>query len=103
MPIPYIQRTRERYAAFPAYRWVVNTEAPWTPLAKPIAATRLALLSSGGFYLPDQPSFTDGDISYRRSATSTSAARRSPRSCARSARTPHCSSPSDRSAISPSD
>jgi len=71
MPIPYIQRTRERYAAYPAYRWVVNTEAPWTPLAKPIAATRLALLSSGGFYLPDQPPFTDGDVSYRRIPTST--------------------------------
>jgi D-proline reductase (dithiol) PrdB len=71
MPIPYIQRTRERYAAYPAYRWVVNTEAPWTPLAKPIAATRLALLTSGGFYLPDQPSFTDGDVSYRRIPTST--------------------------------
>jgi D-proline reductase (dithiol) PrdB len=65
MPIPYIQRTRERYAAFPPYRWVVNTDAPWTPLPKPIAAMRLALLSSGGFYLPDQPPFTDADVSHR--------------------------------------
>lgn len=66
MPIPYIQRTRERYASYPPYRWVVNTDAPWTPLTKPIAQTRLALLSSGGFYLPGQPAFTDGDVSYRR-------------------------------------
>jgi D-proline reductase (dithiol) PrdB len=65
MPIPYIQRTRERYAQYPPYRWVVNTDAPWTPLTKPIASTRLALLSSGGFYRPDQPPFTDADVSYR--------------------------------------
>ena len=66
MPIPYIQRTRERYASYPPYRWVVNTDAPWTPLAKPLASTRLALLSSGGFYLPSQPPFTDADVSYRK-------------------------------------
>jgi D-proline reductase (dithiol) PrdB len=66
MPIPYIQRTRERYASYPAYRWTVNTDAPWTPLAKPIAQSRLAVLTSGGFYLPGQPPFTDNDVSYRR-------------------------------------
>lgn len=65
MPIAYIQRTRERYAEYPAYKWVVNTEAPWTPLAKPIRECRLALVSSGGFYLAGQPSFEDNDLSYR--------------------------------------
>jgi D-proline reductase (dithiol) PrdB len=65
MPIAYIQRTRERYAAFPAYKWVVNTEAPWTPLGKPIKDCRLALVSSGGFYGAGQPPFTDHDLSYR--------------------------------------
>lgn len=65
MPIPYIQRTRERYAQFPPYRWTVNTEAPWTPLAKPIKACRVALVSSGGFYLDGQPCFGDNDVSHR--------------------------------------
>ncbi len=65
MPIAYIQRTRERYAKFPPYRWAHNTEAPWTPLAKPIKDCRVALVSSGGFYLPDQPPFQDNDLSYR--------------------------------------
>ncbi len=55
MPIAYIQRTRERYAQYPPYKWVVNTEAPWTPLARPLRESRLALVSSGGFYLKDQP------------------------------------------------
>lgn len=65
MPIAYIARTRERYAKFPPYRWVVNTDAPWTPLAKPIKDCRLALVSSGGFYVAGQPPFEDNDLSYR--------------------------------------
>jgi D-proline reductase (dithiol) PrdB len=69
MPIAYIQRTRERYAAYPPYHWTLNHEAPWTPLAKPIRDCRLALLSSGGFYLPDQPAFEDNDPSFRRIPT----------------------------------
>jgi D-proline reductase (dithiol) PrdB len=66
MPIAYIPRTRERYAAYPPYHWTVNHDAPWAPLPKPIRECRLALLSSGGFYLPDQPAFEDNDASYRR-------------------------------------
>ncbi len=66
MPISYIARTRERYADYPAYRWVANTEAPWTPLRKPLKECRLALVSSGGFYLKSQPPFKENDTSYRR-------------------------------------
>jgi D-proline reductase (dithiol) PrdB len=65
MPIAYIQRTRERYAQYPPYKWVINTETPWTPLAKPLKDCRLGLISSGGFYLKDHPSFTENDASIR--------------------------------------
>ena len=65
MPIAYIPRTRERYSNYPAYRWVVNHEVPWTPLTKPIRQCRVALISSGGFYAKGQPSFVDNDPSYR--------------------------------------
>lgn len=65
MPIPYIQRTRERYAQFPPYRWAVNHDAPWTPLARPLRECRLGLVSSGGFYMPDQEPFEDNDTSIR--------------------------------------
>jgi len=65
MPIAYIQRTRERYAKFPPYKWSHNTDAPWTPLARPIKGCRVALLSSGGFYLPGQPQFGENDLSHR--------------------------------------
>ena len=66
MPIAYIARTRERYAEYPPFRWAVNAEAPWTPLAKPIKECRLALVSSGGFYLKTQPPFGENDTSYRK-------------------------------------
>ncbi len=65
MPIAYIPRTRERYAQYPAYKWAVNDEAPWTPLAKPLKDCRLALVSSGGFYVHGQPPFGENDASYR--------------------------------------
>lgn len=71
MPIAYIQRTRERYAQFPPYRWAINTEAPWTPLAKPLRECRLGVVSSAGLYLPGQPPFEDNDISYRLIPTDT--------------------------------
>ena len=66
MPISYIPRTRERYADYPPYRWVVNTDAPWTPLPKPIKECRVALVSSGGFYLKTQRPFEENDTSYRK-------------------------------------
>ena len=65
MPIAYIQRTQERYAAFAPYKWAINAEAPWTPLAKPIRDCRLAVITSGGFYLPGQEPFVDNDTSFR--------------------------------------
>ena len=36
MPIAYTQRTRERYAQSPPYKWTLNTDAPWTPLVKSV-------------------------------------------------------------------
>jgi D-proline reductase (dithiol) PrdB len=65
MPIAYIPRTRERYRNYPAYRWVVNHDAPWTPLGPPIRECRVALISSGGFYVKGQPPFVDNDPSFR--------------------------------------
>ena len=65
MPIAYIPRTRERYRNYPPYRWVVNHEAPWTPLVKPIRECRVGLISSGGFYVEGQPPFGANDTSLR--------------------------------------
>jgi D-proline reductase (dithiol) PrdB len=75
MPIPYIQRTRERYAHHRPYRWAVNHDAPWTPLGKPLSQCRVALLSSGGFHLDGEPPFRDDDPSYRTIPSDTDVAR----------------------------
>ena len=66
MPVAYIPRTRELYNAYTPYRWVMNEEPPsWTPLKKPLAECKVALMSSGGVLYRDQPRFHREDTSYR--------------------------------------
>lgn len=52
-----------------AYRWRRIDPVPWTPLAKPLAECRLALVSSAGLVVPGQAPFEDtirgGDVSFR--------------------------------------
>ncbi len=66
MPVDYIPRTRELYGDFTPYRWVENDTVPFTPLTKPIANCKLALITSGGVMYRDQPRFHREDASYRR-------------------------------------
>ena len=55
--IEYIPRTRDLYASHNPYRWVENSDAPWTPLTKPLNRCRVALASSAGIYLKSQTPF----------------------------------------------
>ncbi len=52
-----------------AYRWRKIDPVPWTPLSKPLAQCRVALVSSAGFVLPEQQPFDEtvrgGDPSFR--------------------------------------
>ncbi len=52
-----------------AYRWRRVDPVPWAPLAKPLAESRLAIVSSAGFVLPHQEPFDEsvrgGDTSFR--------------------------------------
>ncbi len=52
-----------------AYRWRSIEPTPWTPMKKPLAHSRLALVSRAGFALKDQEPFDDtvrgGDVSFR--------------------------------------
>jgi D-proline reductase (dithiol) PrdB len=52
-----------------AYRWRQIVPLPWAPLRQPLAAARLALVSSAGFVTPDQAPFDrsvrGGDCSFR--------------------------------------
>ncbi len=65
------------FAACPALqrRWarrhaIVSTDVPWTPLVKPLAACRVALVTTGGVHLDTDPPFDlasrDGDPTFRR-------------------------------------
>jgi D-proline reductase (dithiol) PrdB len=52
-----------------AYPWRKIDPVPWSPLRKPLAESRLALVSSAGFVLPKQAPFDEsirgGDPSFR--------------------------------------
>ena len=54
VPIPYMQRTRDYYQAlgFGAYRWAHHADAPFTPLAKPLSQSRVALITTAAPYQP---------------------------------------------------
>lgn len=51
------------------YKWRRIDPVPWTPLSKPLSQSRVALVSSSGFVLPDQEPFDQkmkgGDPTYR--------------------------------------
>jgi hypothetical protein len=54
-PIPYMQRIREYYVALgygPPYRWAHYAEVPFQPLAKPLAESRVALITTAAPYQP---------------------------------------------------
>lgn len=61
-----------------AYRWRRLNPVPWTPLRMPLAESRVALVSSAGFVLPEQSPFDEsvrgGDPSFREIPSDTPAA-----------------------------
>ena len=52
--IPYMQRTRDYYQAlgFAPYRWAHYTDVPFTPLTRPLAQARVALITTAAPYQP---------------------------------------------------
>lgn len=55
-PISYIARSRAYYLSLgyeEPYRWAHHTDAPFTRLAKPLAASRLAIVTSAAPYRPE--------------------------------------------------
>ena len=56
-PIPYMQRTRDYYIAIgydTPYRWAHYVDAPFTRLKKPLAQSRVALITTAAPYQPDK-------------------------------------------------
>jgi D-proline reductase (dithiol) PrdB len=54
VPIPYMQRTRDYYLrlGFPAYRWAHFTDVPFTAPGKPLAQSRVALITTAAPFQP---------------------------------------------------
>jgi hypothetical protein len=54
-PIPYMQRIREYYLGLgygPPYRWAHYAEVPFQPMNKPLAESRVALITTAAPYQP---------------------------------------------------
>ena len=57
VPIAYMERTRAYYAALgydTPYRWAHFLDAPFAPLRKPLARTRIALVTTAAPYQPSK-------------------------------------------------
>ena len=54
-PVRYIDRTRAWYSAlgYDAYRWPCHTDVPFTPLAKPLSESRVALVTTAAPFRPE--------------------------------------------------
>lgn len=55
VPVPYMQRTRDYYLAIgydEPYRWAHNIDAPFQPLMKPLAKSRLAIVTTAARFDP---------------------------------------------------
>jgi len=56
IPIPYMQRTRDYYLALGfqnPYRWAHFADVPFTPLSKPLARSRVVLISTAAPFRPE--------------------------------------------------
>ena len=54
-PVPYMQRTRDYYTAIgytTPYRWAHYVDAPFQPLAKPLAQSRVTIITTAAQYDP---------------------------------------------------
>src|SRR3982751_1846946 len=52
-PVPYMQRTRDYYTAIgytTPYRWAHYVDAPFQPLKKPLAQSRLTIIPTAAQY-----------------------------------------------------
>ena len=54
-PVPYMQRTRDYYAAIgytTPYRWAHYVDAPFQPLNKPLAQSRVTIVTTAAKFDP---------------------------------------------------
>ena len=58
-PINYVDRLNEKYQSlgFEPYQWTINDSAPLTPLAKPLSACCVSMLTTSGASCKGLPGF----------------------------------------------
>lgn len=67
-PVRYIDKTCAYYSSLgydKPYRWAANASAPFVALAKPLAASTVALISTSEIAIKDDPRFDDRDPAVR--------------------------------------
>jgi len=63
--VRYIDKTRDYYfkqGYEKSYKWAWNDSAPFTPLAKPLAESRVVLISTAGFTLVPDGGFSEEEL-----------------------------------------
>ena len=65
--VSYVEVTKAAFPDQPPYQWTTNESAPWTPIVKPLAKSKVVLIASGGIYRKDQPPFNPikNDLTFR--------------------------------------
>jgi D-proline reductase (dithiol) PrdB len=65
--VKYVDVTRSLFPDQPPYQWTENDSAPWTPITKDPAKSKIVLISSSGVYAKDQPPFNPikNDLTFR--------------------------------------
>jgi D-proline reductase (dithiol) PrdB len=65
--VNYVEVTKAAFADQPPYQWTSNETAPWTPITKPLAESKVVLIGSGGVYHKDQLPFNPvkNDLTFR--------------------------------------
>ena len=73
--LKYVDVVRSMFPDQPPYQWTENASAPWTPMVKPLAESRLALISSSGAYRRGQAPFKPdkNDLTFREIPAETNA------------------------------
>jgi D-proline reductase (dithiol) PrdB len=73
--LKYVDVVRSMFPDQPPYQWTENASVPWTPMVKPLAESRLALISSSGTYRRGQTPFKPdkNDLTFREIAVETDA------------------------------
>jgi D-proline reductase (dithiol) PrdB len=63
----YVEVTQSLFPDQPPYQWTTNDSAPWTPITKDLAKSKVVLISSGGIYVNDQDPFNSikNDLTFR--------------------------------------